>query len=89
MSLSLASRKFVRYPSITDDGKQDGTVAVEIHVGKDGSVISARVVLRGTTITDRTLWQKCVDAVKGARLNQLETAPDEQVGRIVFNFKNN
>ena len=44
-------------------------------------------VLKGTTLNDRELWQKCKDAVMGARLNQSTTAPDVQVGVVVFNFK--
>lgn len=89
LSPSLASRRFVQYPTIQDDGRQDGTVAVEIRVRKDGSISNARVVPRGTTIADRELWTKCEQAMRGARLNQLETAADEQVGTMVFRFKNN
>lgn len=87
IGLSIANRRFVVPPRIQDDGQQSGRVAVEIQVAPNGTIINARAGVRGTTLSDPVLWQKCEAAVKGARLNQLERAPSSQTGVIVFNFK--
>jgi len=85
--LTLAGRKFVNIPRISDDGQTSGRVAVLIRVDKSGRVIEARAGVKGTTISDKDLWAKCEQAVKGASLNRLETAPDMQEGTVFFNFK--
>jgi hypothetical protein len=87
LSLSLANRRFVSIPRIDDDGQNAGKIAVEIKVDKNGVVVFARAGARGTTLSDLKLWRKCEAAVTGARLNQLESAPDVQIGGVVFNFK--
>ncbi|HEY1025822.1 MAG TPA: energy transducer TonB [Sphingobacteriaceae bacterium] len=87
VNLSLANRRFVSIPAIEDKGQSSGKIAVEIRVDKTGTVVFARAGARGTTLSDLSLWQKCERAVLGARLNQLESAPDVQIGVVVFNFK--
>ncbi len=85
--LTLANRRFVNTPTISDDGQQSGRIAVEIRVDRNGTVVFARAGVKGTTLSDQSLWRKCEQAVTGARLNQLESAPDVQIGVVVFNFK--
>ena len=87
VGLSLVSRKFVSLPSIKDDGQKSGKIVVEIRVDKNGNVISAKAGARGTTLTDPLLWDKCEAAALGSRFNTLASAPDTQIGSIVFNFK--
>jgi hypothetical protein len=87
ISLSLANRRFINKPRIEDDGQSSGRVAVEIRVDKTGLVVYARAGVKGTTLSDRSLWQKCERAVIGSSLNQLESAPDVQIGVVIFNFK--
>ena len=87
VQLSLASRRFVDIPRIQDDGQSAGKIAVQIRVDKNGKVMFARAGAKGTTLSDLTLWRKCEAAVQGASLNKLESAPDVQVGVVVFNFK--
>ena len=70
-----------------DDGQKTGKIAVRISINKEGIVINAVPGVKGTTLNDRELWQKCKEAVMGARLNQSANAPDVQVGVVVFNFK--
>jgi len=86
-SLSLENRRFVRPPQIEDNGQQSGKVAVEVVVGRDGEIIQARAGVRGTTISNDALWDKCERAALGAQLNRLDQAPPRQTGVIVFNFK--
>ena len=54
---------------------------------KNGEVVYARAGAKGTTLSDLNLWRKCEQAVMGARLNRLESAPDVQIGVVMFNFK--
>jgi outer membrane biosynthesis protein TonB len=86
-NLMMSQRNFTSRPAITDDGRHTGKVVVEIRVDKNGNVIYARAGARGTTIVNSALLQKCEDAVKNSRLNPLESAPDPQVGTVVFVFK--
>ncbi len=83
----IALRRFTNLVTPTDDGQKTGRIAVRITINKQGIVTNAVPGVKGTTLSDRDLWQKCRDAVMGARLNQSSTAPDEQVGVVVFNFK--
>lgn len=87
VQLSLASRRFVNIPRIQDEGQSAGKIAVQIRVDKNGKVIYARAGAKGTTLSNLELWRKCEAAVLGASLNKLESAPDVQIGVVVFNFK--
>lgn len=70
-----------------DNGQKTGKIAVRISINKDGIVVDAVPGVKGTTLQDLDLWAKCKAAVMGARLNKDESAPDFQVGVVVFNFK--
>ncbi|TAF45948.1 MAG: energy transducer TonB [Sphingobacteriales bacterium] len=89
VALTLEGRRFVTSPIIKDDGQKTGKIAVNITVDKNGTVISAEAPGRGSTLTDPQLCDKCEKAVLGAKFNTLETAPNEQRGVVVFNFKLN
>jgi hypothetical protein len=83
----IALRKFTNLVMPQDDGQKMGKVAVRISINKNGEVIAATPGVKGTTLNDRQLWQKCKDAIMGARLAQAESATDVQIGVVVFNFK--
>lgn len=83
----IALRKFTNLVTPEDDGQKTGKIAVRIKINKSGIVIDATPGVKGTTLNDRVLWQKCKNAVMGARLSQSDTAPDIQIGVVVFNFK--
>ena len=87
IALSLTSRKFVNLPSISDKGQKSGKIVVEIRVDQYGVVTRAKAGARGTTLSDADLWEKCETAALGSRFNTLASAPETQVGTIVFNFK--
>lgn len=84
--ISIANRRWVVTPKIDAHWQQAGVVAVEVHVASNGTVTYARAGVRGTTITDRALWEKCEQALKGARLNQLERAPGVQKAVVPIRF---
>lgn len=83
----IALRRFTNLVTPQDDGQKTGKIAVRISINKQGIVVDAVPGVRGTTLQDIDLWAKCKAAVMGARLNQSESAPDLQVGVVVFNFK--
>ena len=83
----IALRKFTNLIIPQDDGQQMGKIAVRLKINKSGTVIDATPGIKGTTLNDRELWQKCKNAIMGARLAQSESAPDVQIGVVVFNFK--
>ncbi|RZK81713.1 MAG: energy transducer TonB [Pedobacter sp.] len=83
----IALRKFTNLVTPQDDGQKTGKIAVRIKINKEGIVIDATPGVKGTTLSDKELWQKCKNAVMGARLTQSDSAPDVQIGVVVFNFK--
>lgn len=87
VALSLASRKFVSRPQITDSGQQEGIIVIDIVVDKTGRVISAKGPGRGSSLTTPSLVDKCEAAALGSRFNTLDSAPETQIGYITFKFK--
>ncbi|WP_448699947.1 energy transducer TonB [Mucilaginibacter sp. AW1-3] len=87
--LAMDQRSFVSKPSVDNPKRSSGTVVVDIRVDKNGVVIYARAGAKGTTITDNTLLLKCEQAVYSSRLNASDSAPDTQIGTVVFKFKVN
>ncbi|PPL02677.1 hypothetical protein [Parapedobacter indicus] len=87
VGLSVLNRGWAVPPDIEDNGQQAGVVMVEVRVARDGRITFARVSLRGTTLTDKALWDRCERAVRAARFNEIEGAPREQRGLIPFRFK--
>ncbi|WP_442590415.1 energy transducer TonB [Pedobacter sp. AW31-3R] len=83
----IALRRFTNLVTPQDDGQKTGKIAVRITINKQGIVVNAVPGVKGTTLQDLDLWAKCKTAVMGARLNQSDSAPDMQVGVVVFNFK--
>ncbi|MES3017311.1 MAG: energy transducer TonB [Bacteroidota bacterium] len=87
VALSLANRRFTNLNIPKDDGQKYGRVAVRIFVDKNGLVVNAIPGVKGTTLSDKAIWEKCRLAVMGASLNKLESAPETQIGVVMFNFK--
>ncbi|WP_432712283.1 energy transducer TonB [Pedobacter sp.] len=83
----IALGKFSNLVTPQDDGQKTGKIAVKVTINKEGVVINAVPGAKGSTLSDRELWQKCKDAVMGARYNQSANAPEVRVGIVVFNFK--
>ncbi|MDB5115379.1 MAG: hypothetical protein JWQ79_871 [Mucilaginibacter sp.] len=86
-NLMMSQRNFVSKPAVSDNGRHTGKIMVDIRVDKNGNVVYARAGARGTTISDSNLLQRCEDAVKNSKLNSLDSAPDPQIGTVVFVFK--
>lgn len=85
--LALANRSWTSRPSVDDNHRSTGKIVVEIHVDKQGNVLSAQAGAKGTTISDIDLFNKCEKAALNAKLNASDNAPDTQVGYVTFIFK--
>ena len=66
-------------------GRQ-GLVVVEITVNREGRVTRATAGARGTTTTDRDLWQLSQNAALRTRFTQINDGPEEQRGTITYRF---
>lgn len=86
-NLDLKSRRFTNLSPPKDEGQKYGRVAVRIFVDKNGVVVNAIPGVKGTTLSDKAIWEKCRIAVIGSSLNKLESAPEVQIGVVMFNFK--
>lgn len=85
--LALKNRSWVYKPSVEGSNRIPGYIVVEIHVDKQGNVVSATAGAKGTTITDYSLFTACENKAKTAKFNASENAPDVQVGYMTFIFK--
>lgn len=81
----LNGRRFLRYPTFTDDFNENAKVAVDITVNASGNVIDAAINPRGTTTTNQGIRSIALSKAKQLKLNT--GTADEQTGTIVFDFK--
>ena len=87
VGLEVANRTWAVRPQIEDNGQVTGRVAVQVTVNREGEIINARAGVRGTTIENGAIWEKCERAILNAKLNSLENAPVSQQGIVIINFK--
>ncbi|QIL38438.1 energy transducer TonB [Pedobacter sp. HDW13] len=83
----IALRHFSNLVVPQDDGQKTGRVAIRIYFNKNGDIIRANQELKGSTITDTELVNKCIKAVLESSLSKTEVGGDNQTGVVVFNFK--
>lgn len=81
----LQGRGVRNQPRVSDNTQQEGTVVIEVCVDKSGSVVSARSIIRGATITNS-------ETIEVARKNALQWKFDpgeaeSQCGTITYTFK--
>lgn len=80
-------RRFSNLVIPKDDGQKTGRIAIRIYFNKSGTITSAKQELKGSTITDTELVNKCIAAVMNSALSRSEVGGDNQTGVVVFNFK--
>jgi TonB family protein len=84
---SLSGRSLVgTLPKPYYQSNEEGTVVVEIVVDRNGNVINANPVLKGTTTSDPTLRKAAVDAAMKAKFNADAKAVNNQKGTITYKF---
>lgn len=84
-SFNLGGRSIVTKPPISKDTKEEGTVVVEITVDKNGNVIKADAVGRGTNTNSVMLKAKARQAALATKFN-VGSNFEEQHGTITFVF---
>lgn len=85
---SLSGRSLVgSLPEPVYNVQEEGIVVVQIEVDKNGRVISATPILRGSTTSDGELWRVAREAALKARFNADPTAAAKQVGTITYHFR--
>lgn len=83
----MPQRNFVTKPAVSDPDHRSGKVVVDVRVDKNGNFVYVHAGGRGTTLFDPSLFALCEQAVRNARVNALDTAPDVEMGAVVFVFK--
>jgi len=85
ISYDLEGRKAqsLRVPAYRGYG--GGDVSVKIYVNKSGRVIKAEVI-QSVSANDPSLWSFAEDAARRSRFTSSTTAPDPQIGSIVYRF---
>jgi colicin import membrane protein len=84
---SLAGRSLMgSLPKPRFSIQKEGKVAVEIHVDREGNVISATPILKGSTTQDAQLYQLAKEAALKAKFNANPGAKAKQVGTITYRF---
>lgn len=83
----LAGRKVLTKPAPKYTCNEQGTVVVEISVDQSGKVVAAQPGARGTTNSAKCLLDQAKQAAMNTKFDSSDSAPDKQVGKIVYNFK--
>ena len=65
---------------------EEGRIVVEIRVDASGTVVSASIATKGTTITDEALRNAAITA---AKKNKFSTGGGVAIGTITYNFRLN
>ena len=86
ISFSLEGRGSTSLPKPTATSTENGTIVVTIMVDQEGNVVSAKAILRGTTLRDTNLWRRCEQAAKKSKFTAKPDAPELQKGTITYKF---
>ncbi|WKW47501.1 energy transducer TonB [Myroides sp. JBRI-B21084] len=84
---SLSGRKATTRPTPQNNCNEAGTIVVRVTVDRNGNVISALPGIKGSTNTSSCLKAIAKDAALRTKWEPKSTAPDNQIGSIVYNFK--
>ena len=71
------------------DSQQQGKVVVTIRVNRKGKVISASPGAKGSTTTNSYLYRKAKEAALKTTFEAKVSAPEIQIGTMIYNFKLN
>ena len=85
-SYNLSDRGHLSIPKPIDKSQEEGKVVVQIYVDPSGNVIKVKAGVKGTTTTNKTLWNKAGDAALKAKFTPNSNAPEQQTGTITYIF---
>lgn len=83
---SLSGRNPRQLPMPDYTSPETGRVVVSITVNRQGDVVRASAGARGTTTSNRTLWNLAEKAARDAKFDASRDAPEQQRGTITYNF---
>jgi periplasmic protein TonB len=89
IAYQLGGRTIAEIKKPVYDSQQQGKVVVTIRVNRNGKVISASPGAKGSTTTNSYLYSKAKEAALKTTFEANNTAPEIQVGTIIYNFKLN
>lgn len=84
---SLSGRKATSRPAPQNNCNEAGTIVVRVTVDRNGNVISALPGVKGSTNSSSCLKNIAKDAAMRTKWEPKSSAPDNQIGSIVYNFK--
>ena len=84
---SLAGRKAVERPVPNNNCNDSGTIVVQVTVDRNGKVVKALPGVKGTTNPSSCLLNVAKEAALKTKWEAKASAPDQQIGSIVYNFK--
>ncbi len=82
-SYSLSGRKARSLPAPSIANAQ-GKVVVRIKVDREGRVIDAETISRGTTIANSQVWRVCEDYARKSKFDSKPDAAEIQMGTITY-----
>lgn len=85
ISYTLNGRKAISLPVPVYKCYGGGDVSVRITVNRKGYVVAASVI-EGVSSTDECLIRSAIDAAKRSRFRASSTAPEREIGEIVYRF---
>ena len=86
ISYDLGGRSARSLPKPSYNSAEQGRVVVTIWVNREGRVTRVISGAKGTTVTDPSLIQQAESAARQALFSSNPSGPDEQVGKIIYNF---
>ena len=83
---NLGDRRPLDTPKPQYDCDEEGKVVVSIEVDQNGTVISAKAGVKGSTTSAPCLLQRAKEAALKTTWQADATAPNKQIGSIIYNF---
>ena len=86
---SLGNRKALSKPQPDYTCQEQGRVAVQVTVDRNGNTISVTAGVQGTTNTAKCLLDQARIAAQNTKWQADGNAPEKQVGKIIYTFSLN
>lgn len=84
---SLAGRRATTRPTPQNNCNEAGTIVVRVTVDRNGNVVNALPGIKGSTNSSSCLQNIAKDAAMRTKWEAKASAPNNQIGEIVYNFR--